>query len=315
MTPSSGGGTTADVTVHTFGGLWTDKKLKALESYLTAYRRIFAGGRAKYYRTVYVDGFAGTGDRVDTGHQQSASPYGGGDLFSTREVEPPDAVGHKRGSVRVALELSSPFDSYLFVESNAARAGQLSAMISSDYSALAERCHIELGDANSAIQAWCGSTDWATHRAVVFLDPYGMSVEWKTIERIAATKAIDLFILFPLGAGLNRMLTRGKRPPREWAETITRILGTGAWESIFYEELVQQGLFGEEVTKVVKTATFASMKTFFLERLQSVFDGVAPYAMALTNSTGNPMYLLCFAGGNKRGAPIAVRIASHLLKP
>jgi len=312
----SGKDAKSSVTVHTFGGLWTEKKLRALDGYLKAYRRIFDGSTASFYKTVYVDGFAGTGDRSDKERDvDQESPYGGNDLFtlhgSANEI---DKVRPKRGSARVALELASPFDSYLFVEKDSARAAQLSEMISSEHATLESRCLVKHGDANSVIQQWCATTDWNIHRAVVFLDPYGMSVEWTTIERIAATKAIDLFILLPLGAGLNRMLTRGRRPPKDWSAKITRILGTDAWEQIFYEELIEQGLFGEEVTKIVKTATFVSMKNFFLERLGTIFDGVAPHAMALMNSTGNPLYLLCFAGGNKRGAPIAVRIASHLLK-
>jgi hypothetical protein len=28
----------------------------------------------------------------------------------------------------------------------------------------------------------------------------------------------------------------------------------------------------------------------------------------------NPLYLLCFAAGNDKGAPIAVKIANHILK-
>ena len=39
--------------------------------------------------------------------------------------------------------------------------------------------------------------DWSLHRAVLFLDPYGMQVEWATIEAVAKTKAIDLWLLFP----------------------------------------------------------------------------------------------------------------------
>jgi len=34
----------------------------------------------------------------------------------------------------------------------------------------------------------------------------------------------------------------------------------------------------------------------------------------LRNSLNNPLYLLCFAAGNDRGATIAVRIANHILK-
>ena len=48
-----------------------------------------------------------------------------------------------------------------------------------------------LPNANLEIQNLCNK-DWRSRRAVLFLDPYGMQVEWKTIEAIAATKAIDL---------------------------------------------------------------------------------------------------------------------------
>jgi hypothetical protein len=34
----------------------------------------------------------------------------------------------------------------------------------------------------------------------------------------------------------------------------------------------------------------------------------------LRNSANNPLYLLCFAAGNETGAPIAVRIATDLLR-
>ena len=37
----------------------------------------------------------------------------------------------------------------------------------------------------------------------MFLDPYGMEVEWKTLQAVAATRAIDVWFLFPL-AGLYR---------------------------------------------------------------------------------------------------------------
>jgi three-Cys-motif partner protein len=239
------------VKVHTFGGLWTERKLAALEGYLTAYKHIFDKGRwASKYKTIYVDGFAGTGERTEADH-----------------TEPSPSANRNNQS-----------------------------------------------DANEVISTWCSATDWHRSRAVVFLDPYGMSVEWSTIERIARTSAIDLWILFPLGAGINRMLTRGKKPPPSWITKIDRILGTDAWQEIFYKELVEQGLFGEEVTRIVKTATFATMTKFFLERLESVFEAVSPEAMALTNSRGNPLYMLCFAAGNKVGAPIAVKIANHLLK-
>ena len=48
---------------------------------------------------------------------------------------------------------------------------------------------------------------------------------------------------------------------------------------------------------------------------QTIFpeNGVAEPGV-LRNSSNNPLYLLCFAAGNDKGAPIAVKIANHILK-
>ena len=44
-----------------------------------------------------------------------------------------------------------------------------------------------------------------------------------------------------------------------------------------------------------------------------MFAAVANEPRVLRNSANRPLYLLCFAVGNKKGAPIALRIANHLL--
>lgn len=51
-------------------------------------------------------------------------------------------------------------------------------------------------DSNKVLLELCDK-DWSKHRAIVFLDPYAMEAEWSTIEAIAKTEAIDLWILFP----------------------------------------------------------------------------------------------------------------------
>ena len=62
-------------------------------------------------------------------------------------------------------------------------------------------------DANEYLNEplWQG-LDRGPRRAVLFLDPYGMEVEWDTMVAIAKTQAIDLWILFPLGIAVNRLL-------------------------------------------------------------------------------------------------------------
>src|SRR2546430_906915 len=102
--------------------------------------------------------------------------------------------------------------------------------------------------ANTFLKQWCRDTDWRAHRAVVFLDPYGMEVEWATIEAIAQTHAIDLWLLFPLGQAVNRLLTRHGPPEEPWAQRLTRMFGTEVWKGAFYRVPTQGTLFGAEMT-------------------------------------------------------------------
>ena len=158
---------------HSFGGPWTERKLKCLRDYLNGYRTIFTGNpRARYFRTWYVDAFAGTGSR-------SAAAPDAPLLDSYTDTE---AKEYQDGSVRIALGLSSPFDQYLFIEKSRKRAGELRRVITTDYAPLDDRCDIRTGEANAEIRKWCAERDWSKERAVVFLDPYGMQVEWETVK-------------------------------------------------------------------------------------------------------------------------------------
>ena len=149
---------------------------------------------------------------------------------------------------------------------------------------------------------------------MLFLDPYGMQVEWQTIEAIAKTKAIDLWLLFPLGIGVSRLLTRSGEIPKGWRTRLDKLLGTTTWYDEFYRVEHKADLFGNDEERVVK-ATNETIARYFNDRLKSIFpaNGVAEPGV-LRNSSKNPLYLLCFAAGNEKGAPIAVKIANHLLK-
>lgn len=142
---------------------------------------------------------------------------------------------------------------------------------------------------------------------------YGMQVEWATIEAVAKTKAIDLWILFPLGIGVNRLLTQTGEIPDGWRHRLDVLLGTKDWYEAFYSVEATTDMFGTEIERVVKAST-ATIGQYFVERLKSVFAAVADEPVVLRNRTNCPLYLLCFAAGNERGASVAVRIAKHLLK-
>jgi three-Cys-motif partner protein len=290
---------------HRFGGDWTTAKLDVLSRYLTGYTTALKDKplRERPFRKAYIDAFAGTGYRtVETGGQH-------GLLF-------PDLAGTEPqllldGSATLALRTTPPFDKYIFIERNLERCEQLESL-KTEFPDLARAIEIRQGDANLEIQNLC-SKDWRSRRAVLFLDPYGMQVEWKTIEAIASTKAIDLWVLFPLGIGVNRLLKKSGDIPELWRQRLNLLLGTDSWYEEFYTVKTARNIFGTEQEYVIK-ASMETIGRYFNNRLGTIFPGVAKKPGVLRNSTNNPLYLLCFAVGNARGASIALRIAEYLLK-
>jgi hypothetical protein len=120
-------------------------------------------------------------------------------------------------------------------------------------------------------------------------------------------------VLFPLGIGPSRVLPNQEIPGSKWANRLTKLFGTEEWKSQFYRKGGDKDLFGgcESVTKI---AGVDEILAFFLKRLMSVFAKTVEQPLILHNSKQSPMYALCFAAGNPKGAPTAVRIASHLVR-
>lgn len=146
----------------------------------------------------------------------------------------------------------------------------------------------------------------------MFLDPYGMQVEWSTIKALAATKAVDLWYLFPLGVGVARLLTHSGEIEKGWQNRLDLLFGTPDWKTRFYKVETTMDLFGEESEMRRRTADTASIGAFIHDRLAEVFAKVAK-GKVLRNSRQSPLYMLCFAASNERGADAAIRIAQDIL--
>lgn len=291
----------ADHVIHKFGGDWTAEKLERIRKYLPAYTTILSRNAtaSRYFRTMYIDAFAGTG-YVDSATQDPTDfVYNFFDNQNT-EVEPitlPEAKIFLDGSARIALETEPAFDRYVFIEKSRRHVQQLEELRNA-YPDKADRIEVIQGEANAELMKLIDCTNWRQWRAIVFLDPYGMQVNWELIERIAKTKAIDLWILFPLGQAVNRVLTKNQPPPDHWARGLDRFFGNNDWLQRFYREdkFVQINMFDDSPEpEMRKVADFADIGQYFIERLQSVFPHVAPNALPLVSSGNIPLYLLCFA--------------------
>jgi three-Cys-motif partner protein len=293
-----------------FGGPWSLIKIETVAAYFAAFNRTL---KHQGFNKVYIDAFAGSGDFQFKA--RDASP-----LFDEAEV-----IEVHAGSARRALETKPPFDRLVFVESGARNANALSKVLLQFPDANAE---ILRGDANVEVKRMCQSINWdgaSGTRGVIFLDPFGNSVDWSTIKELGKTK-LDVWYLFPL-AGVYR------NAPNDWGQlnsekrqAITRVLGAPEWESRFYEppsnkqgdifsllDAPEQSNPGALPHK--RTLNVDGIEAFVMERLKTVFPFVLP-PRRLLGPTNAPLFSLFFAMANKSHAAwgVARPIAKHLLE-
>lgn len=286
-----------------FGGDWTAEKLERVRKYLAAYATIM---RKQHFRFAYIDAFAGTGYRT-------LKQRDGRNELLFPEFSEQDSQGFLEGSARIALRVTPRFDKYLFIERDPDRFAELNRL-KVEFPTVANAIVLVNAKANAYLQDLCLNRKWKDHRAVLFLDPFGMQVIWETILAIAGTRAIDLWILFPIGVAVNRLLTRNGKITKSWRNRLDAMFGETDWYEAFYQTRKEVDLFGEE-TKTQKLATFELIGKYFVRRLKRCFAGVAENPLPIFNSRNVPLYLLCFASGNPKGAKTAVKIAQDILKP
>ena len=269
---------------HKFGNEnWTSLKLQALKKYLHFYNTAL---KQQHFTRHYIDGFAGIG-RV------TINTLGG-----ERVID---------GSAKIALETTPPFDAIHLIDASPSHTAALEELCAGH-----KHCEIRTGDANTEIMRLLGAIPWRQgHRAVLFLDPYGMEVEWQTLKAISATHAIDLWYLFPL-AGLYRNAPK-KLEALDAAKraALTRCLGTSEWEHHFYAESPQQELFDDPA--VTRMAEWRELLNYVQNRLDEVFAKVAK--PLILPASGAPLFALFFAVSNPSPKAIALsmKAANHIL--
>jgi three-Cys-motif partner protein len=207
-----------------FGGNWTEQKLDMLRKYLIEWAKVL---KNQPFERVYIDAFAGTGYR-----EKPFVKYDTGFFASELAEDEPKAFFD--GSTKIALRIQPAFHHYIFIEKSAKQFSEL-VKLKEEFHELAERMDFNRKDGNSALQDICRQWNSRTMRGVLFLDPFGMQVDWKTLEVVACTKSIDVWILFPLGIGVNRLLSRNGKIPNAWRTRLNRVFGTTDWFDRFYK--------------------------------------------------------------------------------
>jgi three-Cys-motif partner protein len=286
-------------------GPWAQEKLECLGGYLAAYTTILR--KQDWCRGYfYVDAFAGAGRaalRAEDDVNESAAPLLAN--VGAFGFEDADEAAYIDGSPHVALEIQHPFTRYVFIEKNVDRAQQLNE-IAARYK---DRREIQIvqADASAAIKRVLddAAVDWRTHRAVVFLDPFGMQVPWTIIEQIAANRKIEIILNLPVGMAIQRLLPRSGIFTEQQRKKLNEYFGSPDWEKVIYEKA--PNLFGDTDTIKVE-GSGERLAKWYQKWLERAF-GYAPNPRLIRNSQGSHLYYLLWAGPNKTGH----KIASHIL--
>lgn len=288
---------------HRFGGVWTEIKLNALREYLRFYQNAL---KNMNFETWYIDAFAGTGDR----HAEMRQ----GGIFENRPLEYVEQI--LDGSARNALKVDPPFTHYWFSEQHRGRANQLE-LLKHEWP---YDIQVQRSEANAGLRTlfnsppWSGSREAWRQRGVVFLDPYGMSVDWETLQILAQTQRVDVWYLFPRAAVIHQLandirgIDEGKR------KALSRIFGGDDWEEEFYRaKPAQASIFDYEVEEgKVRHATPEQIAAFARRRFGKLFCYVSDPLPLMVK--GNKYFELYCLSNNKKAIALIKRGVNHVIQ-
>lgn len=280
--------------MNEFGGQWTRDKIEIFMKYVPAYLTIMNEYAPKFnWELLYFDGFAGSGAILSESEEQVGDEYALVEGVATR-----------------ILRETNPcrFNYYYFVEKNPVNAQKLKELISKEFPNIESAVRVVSGDFNKEIRRVTKRMQELENeggkkiKALVFIDPYGMSVEWESIASMKGL-GIDMWMLVPSGVGANRLIPKNfdKIDPM-WFRRLSQFFGIEIEELKAYFYSAQQNLFGEEMVK--ESDTIKRIHKLYEKRLLTIFQFVSS-AFIMENSKGSVMYHFLLASNNATAVSIA----------
>jgi three-Cys-motif partner protein len=292
------------MTEHHFGGNWTEIKLEIVKKYLHFYTTALTSLNLPL---IYIDAFAGTGSREQI---SKAMPMLG------KEKE----LVKLAGSARNALETNPPFDKYIFIEKQKKRCQELEKL-KNEFESL--NIAVINDDSNSVLAEIIEKPLWKgnNYRGVIFLDPYGLQVNWTTLQAICATKSFDLWFLFPISGVCRQAAKNYEKMDKYKRECLDKIFGTNEWFEEFYNKKsnkpVQLSMFpgdGKSLEEIRRDANIKQIEEWVRKRLQQCFPYVsAPKALP---ESGSQLFSLffCVSNDSPKAIGLAQKVANQILK-
>jgi three-Cys-motif partner protein len=284
-----------------WGGHWTQQKLDAFTKYVSAYLTILK--KHPHWKTIYFDGFAGSGNRKSDKKSN---------VYHQLHLTQNDDEVYKGAAERILNTPSDQsFDYYYFVDLNETSLNKLQSKLENSPITEGKILEFRAGDANKQIIKLAHALKSGKFAALIFLDPFGMQIDWSSIEQLKGTRS-DLWILVPTGVIVNRLLDKaGKLTHLEKLESFFG-LSEAEIRARFYKREQVTTLFGEPEEIVAKVSQpIQKIAELYIERLNTIWTEVTKTPLVLKNSMNTPIFHFVFASNNKTG----LKIAKDILKP
>jgi len=259
-------------------GYWSQIKLDIVKDYASAYSQILAAQAKPALHHVYIDAFAGVGVHVSK---------------ATGEYVP--------GSPVNALLVRPPFREYHLIDIDGQKAALLRELTAGQPNVYAHE-----GDCNSILlnRVFPQICYEEYRRGLCLLDPYGLHLDWKVIQKAGQMRSIELFINFPV-ADINRNVLWRNPEGVDEADVarMNAFWGDDSWRQVAYQS--EPGLFGDIVEKKDNEAVAEG----FRQRLKAVAGfKYVPDPTPMRNSKGAVVYYLFFASQK----PVAAKIVRNI---
>jgi three-Cys-motif partner protein len=199
------------------------------------------------------------------------------------------------GSPRVALKIANRFTRYIFIEPDAERASDLDA-VRAEYICSAQIDVRHESAAEGIKWLLARNISRATHRGIVFLDPFGAQLDWQIIQLLAQSKIFEVVINFALNMAIQRMLPNSGVFQLGWQERLTAYFGTSQWYNEVYE--IRSDLLDKYLEK--RPDYQSRLLEFYRHRLKAAF-GFVSQPKLIRNTHGVPLYYLLWAGPHRLG--------------
>jgi three-Cys-motif partner protein len=261
-------------------GPWSEIKLQILKKYAGAYSQILTAQNR--FTHAYIDAFAGAGEHVGR---------------STGEFVP--------GSPLNALLVWPPFKEFHLIDLDPSRVENLRQLIG-------DRPEVMLynGDCNRVLteEVLPRFSYESFRKALCLLDPYSLSLEWRTVEAAGRLKSIEVFINFPI-MDINRNVKR-QHLDQVTPENLRRMdafWGDRSWHESMYGPSAQTHFDWVETEKDKRSND--DLAEAYRCRLHEVAHFAhVPTPIPMRNAKGNTVYYLFFATPNRTAHKIVTEI-------